>query len=55
MKFLQFKCIECESNDLEVYNSIIDHSNFVAIGYIAFICKACGHEFEVEMEAEVVA
>jgi transcription elongation factor Elf1 len=55
MKFSQFKCKECESNDLEVYNSIIDYSKDPAVGYIAFVCKTCGHEFEIEMEAEVVA
>jgi transposase-like protein len=55
MKFSQFKCKECESNDLEVYNSIIDYSKDPAVGYIAFKCKACEHEFEIEMEAEVVA
>ena len=55
MKFSMFKCKECESNNLEVYNSIIDYSKNPAIGYVAFVCKACGTEFEIEMEAEVVA
>ena len=55
MKFSQFKCSKCNGNDLDVYNSIIDYSKNPAVGYIAFICKTCGEEFEVEMEAEVVA
>ena len=55
MKFSQFKCPECEGNNLEVYNSIIDHSRDPAIGLIAFVCIECGAEFEEEMEAVVEA
>jgi len=55
MKFSQFKCPECDGNNLEVYNSIIDHSADPAIGLIAFICLRCGFEFEEEMEAVVEA
>lgn len=55
MKFSMFRCPNCDYNDLEVYNSIIDYSKDPAIGYIAFICKTCGYEFEKEMEAVVEA
>lgn len=54
MKFSQFTCPICGGNDLEVYNSIIDETNYIAYGYIGFECNKCGEIFEEEIEAEVI-
>lgn len=55
MKFSNEVCPKCLGNDLDVYNSLIDYSPEVAVGYIFFVCLECGEEFEVIKEAEVVA
>lgn len=53
MKFTNESCPKCGNHDLEVYNSLIDYSPEIAVGYIFFVCLGCGEEFEVIKEAEV--
>jgi DNA-directed RNA polymerase subunit M/transcription elongation factor TFIIS len=53
MKFTNEVCPKCQAHELEVYNSLIDHSTNPATGYIFFVCEQCGNEFEVIKIAEV--